>query len=125
MKSVSDLRAAFAIYHSEMERCEKAGAFWALLHLVLTLPDICAALEEAPACSNPNRYVEWCDENFPQNRNITSGDRYQMRNAVLHQGSTLTESQTTNPKRIPWPSFDRSRSYPFPYMKTNTGAKMR
>ncbi len=82
-----------------METCEKAGAYWALLHLVLTLPDVCAALEEDPSAPESDRYVEWCDENFSQNPNVSSGDRYQIRNAALHQGSTLTANQTANSKK--------------------------
>lgn len=45
MKTAEELKAAFAVYYSEMDRCEKAGAYWALLHLALVLPDICASLE--------------------------------------------------------------------------------
>jgi hypothetical protein len=83
------LRAAFAVYYVEMDRCEQAGAYWALLHLALVIPDICAALESGNETKVGERYTKWCDENFPQNPDVRSLDRYQIRNALLHEGSTL------------------------------------
>lgn len=34
MKIADELKRAFAVYYSEMDRCERAGAYWALLNLV-------------------------------------------------------------------------------------------
>jgi hypothetical protein len=90
MMSVDQLRAAFGVYLTEMERCEKAGAYWALLHLALVLPDICAALEYGPDAKVGERYTMWCRDHFPKHPSLTPDDRYQIRNAVLHEGSTLT-----------------------------------
>ena len=45
MKTVDDLTTAFNVYFDEMTACEKNGCYWALLHLLVSLPDICAALE--------------------------------------------------------------------------------
>jgi hypothetical protein len=53
--------------------------------MVVALPDVCAGLENP--ISSAQRYIDWCDENFPSGV-LTSADRYQMRNAVLHQGTT-------------------------------------
>src|SRR5436190_15604438 len=84
MKDIDELTSAFAVYYSEMDRCEKAGAYWALLHLTLVLPDICAALESDPKAKVGTRYIDWCAAHFLSNPRLTAGDRYQMRNAVIH-----------------------------------------
>jgi hypothetical protein len=97
MKSVEDLRSAFAVYYAELERCQSAGAYWALLHLSLVLPDICAALEYGPKVKVGDRYTQWCAEHFSQSTALTPDDRYQIRNAILHEGSTLpNKSQYTS-----------------------------
>jgi hypothetical protein len=82
MRTVPELKAAFAVYFDEMDRCEGAATFWALLHIVLVLPDICAALERAPSDPVGDRYVGWCAANFLPNPVLTTGDRFQLRNAV-------------------------------------------
>jgi hypothetical protein len=45
--TVADLEAAFKTYVDEMDRCVAATCYWALLHVVVALPDVCAALESA------------------------------------------------------------------------------
>ncbi len=87
MKTFSELEKAFGLYLDEIKRCEDAGLYWALLHLVVVLPDICGALEGAPRVGE--RYVKWCAENFPCTSALTPGDLFQLRNAVLHEGTTL------------------------------------
>ena len=89
MKTIDELRSAFGVYYAEMDRCEESGAYWALLHLVLVLPDICAALEYGADTKVGERYTAWCRNHFPQAPLLTPDDRYQIRNAVLHEGSTL------------------------------------
>jgi hypothetical protein len=89
MKSVNELREAFAVYYAEMDRCEQSGAYWALLHLLLVMPDICAALEFGPRARVKVRYLKWCSEHFSVDPALTPDDRFQIRNAVLHEGSTL------------------------------------
>ena len=86
---MNELAQAFSVYYAEMDRCEQAGAYWALLHLVLVLPDICASLESGNDAKVGERYAKWCGEHFQTNADLTPVDRYQIRNAVLHEGSTL------------------------------------
>ncbi len=96
MKTVDELTNAFAVYYSEMDRCEKAGAYWALLHLTLVLPDICAALESDPKKKVGERYIHWCAAHFAPDQRMTAGDRFQMRNAVLHEGTTLPANRAAH-----------------------------
>lgn len=84
------ISARFSTYWDEMTRCENAGAYWALLHLTVCLPDICAALEASDGESSKVRYVSWCDR-FATQPYLTGGERYRMRCKVLHQGRTRTD----------------------------------
>jgi len=95
-KTATDLEKAFDLYFVAMRECARPGCYWALLHMVVALPDVCAGLESPASAA---RYMAWCDENFPNIGPLTSGDRYQMRNAVLHQGTTLPSAK--NPKYMP------------------------
>ena len=87
MRSVEQLRTDFAVYFDEIDRCLGRECYWALLHVLLVLPDICSSLE-APSEKVGKRYTNWCAENMPSNPHVTPGDRYQMRCAVLHQGTS-------------------------------------
>jgi hypothetical protein len=89
MKTVKQLEDAFAMYFNEVARCEGQNCWWALLHLLVAMPDICAALDGKG--QGAQRYVDWCDENFAANPRMLPGDRYQMRCGLLHQGTTLPE----------------------------------
>jgi hypothetical protein len=91
MMSVDQLREAFGVYLAEMERCEKAGAYWALLHLVLVIPDMCGALDMGNDTKIGERYRSWCGTFLPIDV-LTPRDRYQIRNALLHEGSTLPDT---------------------------------
>jgi hypothetical protein len=91
MRTIEQLNNDFAIYFDEIEKCTNAKCFWALLHILLTLPDVCACLETAPEETKPevgDRYVRWCEAYLPATATISASDRYQMRNALLHSGST-------------------------------------
>lgn len=95
MRTVSDLKSEFHVYFDEMDRCKLGTCHWALIHLLLAIPDICASLQRPPN-SQPDRkvgsrYLDWCDAHMPKHPLVTSGDRYQMRNVVLHLGSSTTE----------------------------------
>jgi len=87
MKSVDDLAKAFHVYLDEIATCEMNASYWAMLHVLVALPDICAGLEGKQR--GGARYVSWCRDYFPQNPDVLPGDRYQMRNALLHEGTTL------------------------------------
>ena len=95
MRTIEQLRNDFALYIDEIERCEEAKCYWALLHVLLALPDVCATLETDPAGVKPgvgDRYVGWCTDYLPKNPAVSGADRYQMRNALLHSGSTTPQN---------------------------------
>ena len=95
MRTIDQLRNDFALYFDEMKRCEHAKCYWALLHLLLALPDVCASLEVDPAGPQPkvgDRYVDWCSTYLPSTATVSAADRYQMRNALLHAGSTTAQN---------------------------------
>jgi hypothetical protein len=95
MRTVQQLRNDFALYIGEIDRCEQAKCYWALLHVLLALPDVCASLETDPANPTPvgDRYVDWCDSHLPKNPAVCGADRYQMRNALLHAGSSTAQNR--------------------------------
>jgi len=93
MKTAAELNEAFAMYLAEMASCEAHNCWWALLHMLVAIPDICAALEGRP--QGPKRYVDWCDQNFATS-SLSPGDRYQMRCALLHEGTTLPAQGRTH-----------------------------
>lgn len=95
MRTIEQLRSDFALYIGEIERCENAKCYWALLHILLVLPDVCAFLETDPASARPrvgDRYVDWCTAYLPKSATVSGFDRYQMRNALLHSGSTTAQN---------------------------------
>lgn len=95
MRTIEQLRMDFTLYFNEIERCETAKCYWALLHVLLALPDICTSMETDPKILKKgvgDRYVEWCSAYLPKNPVISAADRYQMRNALLHSGSTTAQN---------------------------------
>jgi hypothetical protein len=95
MRTINQLRKDFALYIEEIKRCEEAKCYWALLHVLLALPDVCATLETDPTSKKQgvgDRYVGWCDAYLPNNPAVSGADRYQMRNALLHSGSTTAQN---------------------------------
>jgi hypothetical protein len=94
MRTVSQLQSDFGVYFLEMENCEMTGCLWALLHLVLVMPDVCASLED-PARGITERYTDWCGR-YLKSSALNHLDWFQMRNALFHQGSTT--AGTKNPK---------------------------
>lgn len=96
MRTIEQLRNDFALYIGEIDRCEKAKCYWALLHVLLALPDVCASLEVDPASTGRSdvgkRYVDWCASHLPKSSTVSGADRYQMRNALLHSGSTTAQN---------------------------------
>jgi len=85
MLTKSSLNSAFKIYWDEMVRCRKGRAYYALLHLTVCLPDICAALQSANGETKGARYKAWCDQ-YLTNPKLTGAERWDMRCKVLHQG---------------------------------------
>lgn len=76
----------------------KEGNLYAALSLALTLPDICASLED-PKGKSKERYERWCKQwlepkfttpalgRFPEKIFVSAQDCYQLRCALLHSGS--------------------------------------
>ena len=85
--TVSELERKFEVHLTEMKKCERAECYWALLHLAVVVPDICGSLE-TPDAKVGARYVRWCKENLPKGDKVRPGDRYQLRNSLLHEGSS-------------------------------------
>lgn len=79
------LDPAFRIYWDEMDRCCSARTYWALLHVTVCLPDICAALQSRDGETKGPRYVAWCDR-YLVDPLLSGAERWQMRCKVLHQG---------------------------------------
>lgn len=105
MKTAAELQKAFGVYFDEMDKCEKACCYRALLHLTVLLPDVCASLEEATAKMG-DRYVDWCAENFPVTPELRPGDIFQVRNALFHEGTTLPTNRAADPaQRTQYTSF--------------------
>ncbi len=88
--TVADLERAFATYFEEIERCRKGHCYWALLHLLVILPDICAALESNIGKATGARYIDWCNRYFSRDKRFTPEERYYVRCMLLHQGRTVT-----------------------------------
>ena len=93
MQTTDDLRQRFELYFDEMERCKQSSTYWALLHLLVALPDICAALEN-PTERAGTRYIRWCRQCFDSNSTPEPDVRWDIRNALLHQGTTLLKSSS-------------------------------
>jgi len=83
-----DLRYRFSIYAEETGRCKKSGCYWSLLHLLVSIPDVCSALEvEDRADRDKNigeRYKSWCWK-YLATAEFDGLDWWDARNAVLHQ----------------------------------------
>jgi hypothetical protein len=105
MLTIADLESAFRVYLDEMDRCERSGCYWALLHLVVVIPDICGALEAANGEATKAAYVDWCKRMLPSaSAPLTPDERYEMRCILLHQGRTLaSRGRYTYFKFIPPP----------------------
>ena len=101
---VEDLENAFHVYIPELEQVRKSKKYWLVFHTVLTLPDICAALESVDFRATARRYVGWCDR-YVGNATLTGDDWYHMRCQVLHLGSSLADADARVPSQYESFSF--------------------
>lgn len=92
MRTIEQLRGDFVLYVNEIDRCLETKCHLALLHVLLVLPDVCAALEASPGAGVGDRYVAWCSKHLPTSATVSGADRYQMRNSLLHAGSTTAQN---------------------------------
>lgn len=98
----TEIETKLGRYFEEMNCCERAVCYWAMLHLAVVLPDICAALEAADGKAKRERYQDWCTRYLADER-LTGLEWYGIRCTVLPQGRTLA-----------WPGV-RYGSYRFHY----------
>lgn len=82
------LEQTFKVYFDEMKRCIDGKCYWALLHIVLVLPDVCAAMETDNGDAATPKYLNWC-KRYLADKKIKAEDWYRMRCVILHQGRTL------------------------------------
>ncbi len=81
------LTAPLQIYFDEIEKCFWAGCYWALLHLIVVLPDVCAALESENGMASGIAYKRWCARYTHQSA-LSPEEWYDIRCAILHEGRT-------------------------------------
>jgi hypothetical protein len=86
------LQDAFHVYTSSLTAVRASKCYWSVLHVVLSLPDICAALQNANGETTGAKYAAWCDQFVPDSR-LTGADWYKMRCAVLHLGSSIPQQR--------------------------------
>lgn len=84
------LARAFHTYFEEFDRCLTMECYWALVHILMVFPDICSALEADDGESKGWRYRCWCERYLSCDK-WSPDDRYALRCALLHEGSTLTD----------------------------------
>lgn len=85
------LEEAFSTYFEEIDRCMTGKCYWALLHLLVVLPAVCAALETDNGDAGGAEYKKWCVGCFGDDATFTASDRYALRCALVHQGRTVTD----------------------------------
>ncbi len=87
MTTVAELESAFRLYFEEVKLCIRRRCWWALLHVLVVLPDICAAMESDDGRASARRYRDWCNR-YLDGSILSPDDRYDLRCRVLHQGTT-------------------------------------
>ncbi len=96
MKDIPQLREDFSLYFQEIQRCQQSKCYFALLHILLAIPDVCASLETDPAHKAlpevGKRYVAWCNTYMPASSTISGSDGYQMRNALIQVVALLQKT---------------------------------
>ena len=85
-----DLEAAFHVYIPQLERVRASKCYWPVLHVILAIPDICAALQSRNYETTGNLYMDWCD-NYLGGGKLNGADWWKMRCSVLHLGSSIPE----------------------------------
>jgi hypothetical protein len=92
-----NLQKSFSLYLDEIDKCVEAKCYWALLHVLLTIPDICGSLLERKNNGVQERYMKWIKSYYhPEKSGITPSDLFQMRNSLLHNGSTTVNYRKSN-----------------------------
>jgi hypothetical protein len=80
-------------YIRELSSIRDKKAYWSTVHLIVVIPDICAALDSSNGRTNGNLYAAWCDR-YVATPQLSGQDWYQIRCALLHQGrATFDEAE--------------------------------
>src|SRR5262249_25645939 len=74
-------------YFETMEQCVKGRAYWALLHVLVVIPDVCAAMERKEGDTDGAAYRNWCTR-FLADQKMKARDWWRLRCLLLHQGRT-------------------------------------
>jgi hypothetical protein len=85
--TADDLERAFELYFNEIDRCVSQGCYFALLHVIFALPDVCASME-SPNAAPGERYKAWC-QRYHNHPLLLPEEFYKLRCALLHQGQAL------------------------------------
>jgi len=97
-----ELERAFEVYFEEIERCIHMKCYWALAHILVVLPDVCAALETENWETPDRGYIDWCNLYFSSK--MSGQDRYSMRCVLLHQGRTVMGHRLIKSVSLVWPA---------------------
>lgn len=73
--------------HGALPGCR---AHWALLHVTVCLPDICAALESDDGTTRKSLYVDWCHR-YVADQQLSGEELYGIRCKVLHEGQATAK----------------------------------
>src|SRR5438105_7906042 len=109
-------------YFAEMDKCAAAACYWALLHLVVTMPDICAALEHPRGDTTGNTgpcYEAWCTR-YWNSAIVPPSKRWEIRCALLHQGRTILKSGDTFSYIRPGPPGSKTHEFVNPGEQNTT-----
>ena len=86
---------------TEIEKAIAAGLIYIAVVMTLTLPDICAALEDENAYSGRDEYKKWYSDNlaylFPS---MSAADCYSLRCGVVHKGNLGLKSKGSQFSRV-------------------------
>jgi hypothetical protein len=78
----------------EIEKALEARLFYLALLLTLTLPDVCAALEQPNGRTSQKIYEGWYKRNvFQRIGGLSPEEAYELRNTVVHQSSALSSEK--------------------------------
>jgi hypothetical protein len=90
--SAKFLEDSFRGYFETMDQCVTGRAYWALLHVLVVIPDVCAAMERKDGDADDGAYRNWC-KRFLADKTMNAGDWYRLRCLLLHQGRTRDDER--------------------------------
>ena len=72
------------------------------MHILVVLPDVCAALEADDGETPDGGYKDWCNLYFSPG--LSAQDRYSIRCVLLHQGRTVMGHRLAKSVSFVWPT---------------------